>query len=113
MNKAILISMAAAVSLAAAAPALAQPYNSYNGYNGSDQSRPYGGISHRVDYLTTRINEAQQQRTISWREANRLRTEVNNIRWSEQRDLTQGGLNDWQRTRLNQRLDDVASELHN
>ena len=43
-----------------------------------------------------------------------LRGVLNQVRDQEQRYLSQGGgLNEWQRDRLNQRLDDVAGELHN
>jgi hypothetical protein len=111
MNKAILISIAAAASLATAATALAQPYT----YNAPyDQTRPYGGISHRVDYLTSRIDEARRNGSINWQEARRLRGVLEQVRSQEQSYLSQGsGLNDWQRDRLNERLDDVAGELRN
>jgi hypothetical protein len=117
MNKAILISIAAAASLATAATALAQPYGApYGTQYGAqyDQSRPYGGISHRVDYLTNRIDAARQSGSISWQEARRLRWVLSQVRSQEQSYLSQGGgLSDWQRDRLNQRLDDVAGELRN
>jgi hypothetical protein len=111
MKKAILIAIAAAASLTTAASAMAQSYN----YNAPyDQTRPYGGISHRVDYLTSRIDEARRNGSINWREARRLQGVLEQVRSQEQSYLTQGGsLNDWQRDRLNQRLDDVAGELRN
>ncbi len=126
MNKAILISIAAAASLTSAATALAQPYygapynQTYNApygqtYNApDDQTRPYGGINHRVDYLTSRIDAARQSGAINWQEARRLRWVLSQVRSQEQSYLSQGGgLNNWQRDRLNQRLDDVAGELRN
>lgn len=116
MNKAILLAIAAAASAVAAAPALAQPYYAapYHAGSYADQSRPYGGVSHRLDFLTSRIDQQRQAGAITWQEARRLRGVLSQVRDQEQRYLAQGsGLNDWQRDRLNQRLDDVAGELHN
>jgi hypothetical protein len=109
-------SIAAAASLVTAVPALAQPYyqGQYINQYQNDQNRPYGGISERLDYLTSRLDQARQNGSINWQEARRLRGVLDQVRSQEQGYLSQGGgHNGWQRNRLNERLNDVAGELHN
>ena len=109
MKKLIFISLAAAASLAVAGPVLAQPYGGPASY---DQAR-YGGISHRVDYLSGRVDDNQRSGQLDWRQANRLRAQLSRIRDREQQYLAQdnGPLTEWQRDKLQGWLDGIAGQL--
>jgi hypothetical protein len=109
MKKLIFISLAAAASLAVAGPVLAQPYQGTATY---DQAQ-YGGISHRVDYLSTRVDADQSNGQLDWRQANQLKDQLSRIRDREQQYLAQdnGPLTEWQRDRLQGWLDNIAGQL--
>jgi hypothetical protein len=109
MKTLIFISLAAAASLALAEPVLAQPYGGTANY---DQAR-YGGISHRVDYLSSRVDDTQRSGLIGWRQANHIRDQLNRIRDQEQQYRAQdnGPLTEWQRNRLQGWLDGIAGQL--
>ena len=113
MKKLIFISLAAAASLAAAGPVLAQTYQgSYQGPAAYDQAR-FGGVSHRVDYLSNRIDEDQRSGQLDWRQANRLKDQLGRIRDREQQYRAQnnGPLTQWQRDRLQGWLDGIARQV--
>jgi len=137
MKQAILLSLAAAATLAAAAPALAQSYDhpqygQSSGYGAPPQpsgqpeygradygqsqygpARFGGGINDRIGFLSGRIDQSQRQGTINDWQARRLRGQLGQVRGLAQRYRWQNGgsLNDWQRAQLNQRLDAVAGQL--
>jgi hypothetical protein len=124
MKKAILLTLAAAASLAAPAAALAQTFDlapTYAQYHdddrrfghGPDDERPGGEIRDRIGFLSARIDQNQRRGLINNWQARQLRDDLNRVRWMEQRyrDRNGGFLNDWQRGQLNRRLDGVAGQL--
>jgi len=139
MNKAILLSLAAAATLATAAPAVAQGYDRQDygqpsGYAPPPPSSQYdepqyrqpdygraqfgparfgGDVNDRIGFLYGRIDQSQRQGMINEWQGRRLRGQLSQVRWMAQRYRGQNGgrLNDWQRAQLNQRLDGVAGQL--
>lgn len=85
--KKILLSLAATAALAtAAAPAAAQTWGGYDGRDDYRQSygqdRSYAGRQNTtayVDSLSWKIDNAVQQRRISWQEARQLKNELRQI----------------------------------
>ena len=124
MKKAVLLTLAAAASLAAAAPALAQTFDrapTYAQYHEDDRRyghgpgevRSGGDIRDRIGFLFGRIDQNQRRGLINnWR-ARQLRSELNQVRQMDQRyRLRNGGfLTNWQRDQLSRRLDGVAGQL--
>ena len=121
--KKILLSVAALASLAAAAPAMAQPYGDYDrDYNrGYDNGRYYGyerGDNDRGAYnfnarereLAQRIERGRRNGTLSWAEARQLRYQLSQIQYLERRYRV-NGLNGRERADLDRRLDRVAIQL--
>jgi hypothetical protein len=116
MKKTILFAIAAAASIAAAAPALAQPFQ-----HGQMIMRPpivetrfAANVDQRIGDLDMRIDFQQRRGQIGRRDAQRLRTELTQIRFMEQRFRMRdrgGFLTGWQSAQLNGRLDDVAAQL--
>ena len=120
MNKFIAI-MAAASTIAIAAPAFAQPgYGQpYNGqpYNGQQQNgyRGNGGyadgnVSARIDQLQLRLQAGVQNGSISRGEAMSLRRQLRQLSMME-RQYAQGGLDGRERADLNRRLRDVRMAI--
>ena len=117
--KKVLLSVAALASLAAAVPAMAQPYGDYNrGYD--NDYRTYGyergyndrafNINARERQLSMLIDRGRRDGSISWVEARRLRSELARIEYLEQRYRV-NGLNGWERADLDRRLDRLALQL--
>lgn len=125
--KTILLTMAAAATLMAAAPAMAQPYggNGYNnggGYNQGGYDRgdrgDHGDRGDRGGYdrndsrqLAQRIERAAQRHQISYREAANLRAELRNAQQLENRYRRDGRLSGWERADLDRRFDRIAMQL--
>lgn len=99
MKKTLLLSLAAATTLAAAAPALAQP-----GYGG------WQPINARQDRLYERIERGVANGSLTRPEARRLRNEFQGIIRLEAR-YRQGGLNGWERSDLDRRMDLLSQRI--
>lgn len=111
MKRAILAAISAAAAIASAAPALAQPFF---GHPPVVETRFGGGdVDGRIGQLGFRLDQAQRRGLIDWREAQRLRGELNAIRWMERRDRFQNGgyMNGAQRAQLEGRLNRVDAQL--
>lgn len=107
--KKILLSMAAVTALiGASAPAMAQPY-------GGDRHR--GGYDQGYDrndgrQLEWRIERALQRHQISYREAQRLRSDLRatqRLEWRYRRN--DGRLSGWERADLDRRYDRIGIQL--
>jgi hypothetical protein len=110
MKKAILTSILAAASLAAAAPALAQGFASPP-HVVSVRFAP--DLDQRIAFLSGRVSQEQARGVIGWRAAQIMRAELGDVRHREQFDRfnNRGFLSGWQRMRLNESLDRVAAQL--
>jgi hypothetical protein len=133
LKKAIFLALAASISVAAAAPAMAQPFDHNDRMGAPTDMRGGGGppgdvrmgggergdmrmgghIDQRIGDLRTRISDRLQQRSIGFRQARNLQTQLRRAQWLEQRyrDQSGGHLNDGQRADLNGRLDRIAAQL--
>jgi len=113
--KKILLSLAALASVATAVPALAQPFGGI-GHRGPPmvEARFAADVNQRVDMLTGRIDIAQRQRLITFRQARFLQNEVRDVRITAQRYriMNHGRLTGWQQSQLDSRLDRVAAQLN-
>ena len=121
MKKSILLSLAAVASLAAAAPALAQPYDNhgarsdFDGRHGDAVQTSYNHeINSRTEFLGRRIDEEVRRGMMSFQHGRRLRDELGQIRWMEQRYRSHNGgyLTAWQTRSLNARVDAVAAQVN-
>ncbi len=117
--KKILLSVAALASLAAAVPAMAQPYGDYNrgydnGYQHYGYDRGYNDRAFNIDarqrQLAMLIDRGRRDGSISWIEARQLRNELARIEYLEQRYRV-NGLNGWERADLDRRLDRLALQI--
>lgn len=116
MNK-MLMAVAAVATLGTAAvalPAAAQPYGGGGygggGYGGGGYGGGYGGgsINARQDEIQQRIARGERNGRLNHREARRLREQLWDIKRIEARYRYDGGLNRWERSDLDQRLDRLA-----
>jgi len=113
--KKILLSLAALASVATAVPALAQPFGGFGHHPAPVvEARFAANIDNRADMLTGRIDIAQRQRLITFRQAGFLRNEVRDVRVTAQRYriMNRGRLTGWQQSQLDGRLDRVAAQLN-
>ena len=111
MKKAILIGLiSGAASIAAAVPALAQPFSARPPF----VETRLGDIDARIGRIDFRIDEAVRRGFIDFRGAQRLRSELAAIRWLERRDRFEnsGRLAPWARMQLSERLDGLAAQLN-
>src|SRR5260221_11550212 len=84
--KKVLLSIAAVATLAAAAPAMAQPYGSDYG-RGPDHERGYNDyygrgandVSQRIRQISFRIERGQRDGSLNLREARMLRTQLTQV----------------------------------
>jgi hypothetical protein len=111
--KKVLLSVAAVATLAAAVPAMAQPYDPGFGYGrGYDAAytRGFGDINQREREIAFRIQRGQRDGSLNWREARMLRSQLARIEDLEQR-YRFDGLNGWESADLNRRLDRLNFQL--
>lgn len=103
-----------AIALAAASvavPAAAQNYGPARG--GPAYNTPYPGwqsITQRKYNLDRRIDQGVRTRQLSYREATRLKSELNSLVRLEARYL-RGGLTRWEAQDLDRRYDRLASQV--
>jgi hypothetical protein len=118
----VLLSIAAVATLAAAVPAMAQPFDPGHGYGPGygpgygraydvDYGRGYGDINRREREIAFRIERGQRDGSMNWREARRMRWQLARIEDLEQR-YRFDGLSGWERADLNRRLDRLSFQLH-
>ena len=112
MKKTLLLALAAVASVAAAAPALAQPFQR-GPVAAPTMVRFDGGVDARIGLLDSRIDQAQRMQRIGRRQATQLQNQLRQIRFMEQRyRFGDGGrLTGWQQADLNTRLDQVSAQL--
>ena len=122
LKKAIFLALAASISVAAAAPAMAQPFD-HNDRMGAPTDMRGGGdrgdmrmggrVDQRIGDLQMRLSDRLQHRDIDFRQARRLQDQLRRAQWLEQRYRGQNGghLTDWQRADLNGRLDRITAQL--
>jgi opacity protein-like surface antigen len=118
--KKLLLSVAAASALlgaAAAAPAMADPYDGYGRHDRGDygdrydRDGGYGGIDMRQSRIEHRIDRGLRTGRLSPREARRLEGQARDIARLEAR-YRWDGLNGFERADLNRRLDYLEARLN-
>lgn len=118
LTKKALLSLLAASAVAIATPTLAQSYGhdrghdrGYSGeYNGGWQGGGHGEFRAQQARLSERVDRAAWRGSISRREAQNLRwqlDEVQRLSWRYSRD----GLSRWERRDLEDRLDHIRYQL--
>lgn len=126
LTKKALLSLLAASAVAIATPTLAQSYGGHGGgygggydrdhdrhgggYNGGWNGGGNGGLNGEQARLAQRVDRAAYRGTISRREAQNLRwqlDEVQRLSWRYGRD----GYSRWERNDLEQRLDRIRYQL--
>ena len=116
MKKLLIPALAVAVA-SAALPAAAQSYN--GAYDRHAPSRGHGyeqnyngwnSISQRKYNLDRRIDRGVQSRQLSYREASRLRDELDSLVRLE-RSYMRGGLTRWERQDLDRRYDRLSDKV--
>ena len=107
LTRKALLSLLAASAVAIATPTLAQSYGGHGGGYGSGHG---GGLNAEQAQLAQRIDRAAYRGTISRREAQDLRHQLNQyqrLEWRYRRD----GLSRWERNDLEQRLNRIRWQL--
>lgn len=110
--KKIVVPALALAAASVAVPAAAQSL-SISISSGSAYTQNYGGwqnISQRKYQLDRRIDRSFQNRRLSSREANRLKSELNALVRLEAR-YARGGLTRWERNDLDRRYDGLAAQV--
>jgi hypothetical protein len=112
LTKKALLSLLAASAVAISTPTLAQSYGGHGGgYGGGYGGGGWnGGLNGEQAQLSQRIDRAAYRGTISRREAQDLRHQLNQyerLEWRYRRD----GLSRWERNDLSQRLDRIRWQL--
>lgn len=107
---------AAAIALLSAAPAFAQSAFD-NGVDANAVVAAHNGdwtLRQREDWLSSRIDMARDDRSISQYEHDRIRDALNDLRDQENhmRDLHGGQLTDNETASLETRLDNMADRIH-
>lgn len=119
MTKKALIPVLALVAASIAVPAAAQNYGQNHGPNYGHGGRPpayqqqdrnWQAISQRKFNLDRRIDQGERNRSLSRREASRLRSELNSLVRLE-RDYMRGGLSVRERRDLDQRYDRLSRQV--
>ena len=99
--KKLLLSIAAVAAMAAAVPAMAQPFDHGMGF---DRDRGAGEIDRRIQDINVRIDRGARDGSLDWREVRMLRGQVYSVRNLEYR-YARDGL-DWrERADLSARID--------
>ena len=112
MKKLLIPALAVAVA-SAALPAAAQSYDRHGPSRGHGYEQNYGGwnaISQRKHNLDRRIDQGVRNRQLSYREASRLKDELNSLVRLE-RSYMRGGLTRWERQDLDRRYDSLSSKV--
>jgi len=119
MKLSTLAMLAACGAIAAAAPAMAQPYGGYpNRGDHYDHDRDHGpqawDLGRRIDWLQRRIDRGRQDGSLDRREAYRVQGSLNDIRGDMRRMQRRNGgmLDPRQRDVLNDRLDRLNDQIH-
>lgn len=118
MTKKALIPVLALVAASIAVPAAAQNYGQSYGHRPTPSRPPvyqsqapsWQAISQRKFNLERRIDQGERNRSLSRREANRLRSELNSLVRLE-RDYMRGGLTARERRDLDQRYDRLSRQV--
>ena len=111
MMKKALIPVLALVAASIAVPAAAQNYGHGNRAPAyQQQDRNWQAISQRKFNLDRRIDQGERNRSLSRREASRLRSELNSLVRLE-RDYMRGGLSVRERRDLDQRYDRLSRQV--
>ena len=118
MKKLLIPALAVAVA-SAALPAAAQSYGGPSSYDRHGPSRGHGyeqdyrgwnAIAQRKHNLDRRIDRGVQTRQLSYREASRLRDELDSLVRLE-RQYMRGGLTRWERQDLDRRYDRLSAKV--
>ena len=112
MKKLLIPALAVAVA-SAALPAAAQNYDRHGPSRGHGYEQNYNGwnaISQRKHNLDRRIDRGVQSRQLSYREASRLRDELDSLVRLE-RSYMRGGLTRWERQDLDRRYDRLSAKV--
>ncbi|MBX7249118.1 MAG: hypothetical protein K1X35_08775 [Caulobacteraceae bacterium] len=127
MKKSVL-ALAAVSALTVALPAVAQDYGRSYGHGGYDRGGDYGrgeygrgdygrggygsDVSRQIDRLDARIDRAQAMRQISYREAQRLNWQVDELRRLQRAYWRNDGrINGWESRDLQNRIYRVETSL--
>jgi len=113
MKKTLLFALAAASTLAVAAPALAQP-GYYGGYNNNQRYEDRYDRDNRMDAsdrLQRRLDQAIRSRRLSPQEARALTTQVRDIERLERRYWADGRFDVRERADIQRRVQYVESRL--
>jgi hypothetical protein len=111
--KKVLLSIAAAATLAAAAPTMAAPFGGFDhGYTSDYRGGGYGvvNVDQRVREISFRIDRGIRDGSLDWREARMLKGELSGVQRLQYRYM-RGGLNGWERADLNARLDRLSFQV--
>ena len=117
MKKTLVIALAAASTLAVAAPAMAQPGyygGGYNGYNNNQRYEDRYDRDNRMDAsdrLQRRLDNAIRSRRLSPQEARALTTQVRDIERLERRYWADGRFDGRERADIQRRVQYVESRL--
>ena len=112
MKKLLIPALAVAIA-SAALPAAAQSYDRHAPSRGHGYEQNYGGwnsITQRKHSLDRRIDRGVETRRLSYREAARLKDELNSLVRLE-RDYMRGGLTRWERQDLDRRYDRLSDKV--
>ncbi len=112
MKKLLIPALAVAVA-SAALPAAAQSYDRHGPSRGPSYEQNYNGwnaIAQRKYNLDRRIDRGVQTRQLSYREASRLKDELNSLVRLE-RQYQRGGLTRWERQDLDRRYDRLSAKV--
>ena len=112
MKKLLIPALAVAVA-SAALPAAAQSYDRHGPSRGPSYEQNYNGwnaISQRKYNLDRRIDQGLRNRSLSRREADRLKAELNSLVRLE-RSYMRGGLSRTERNDLERRYDRLAAQI--
>ena len=113
MKKLLIPALAVAVA-SAALPAAAQSYDRHGPSRGHGYEQNYNNgwnsITQRKHNLDRRIDRGVQTRQLSYREAARLKDELNSLVRLE-RDYMRGGLTRWERNDLDRRYDRLSDKV--
>ena len=112
MKKLLIPALAVAVA-SAALPAAAQSYDRHGPSRGPSYEQTYNGwnaIAQRKYNLDRRIDQGVRNRSLSRREATRLKAELNSLVRLE-RQYQRGGLTRWERQDLDRRYDRLSAKV--
>ncbi len=114
MRRVNLMVLAAVGIIAAAAPALAQPYRGGPRERGPDRSERNYDIAGRIDWMQRRIDRGRGNGSLDRREAYRVQQQLDDIRHDMRRTMRRNGgyLTPSDRAFLQRRLDRLNDQIH-